>query len=263
MCSTLKQQIKKSPIPQHVAVIMDGNGRWAKSKGLKRIDGHRRGSEVVDNLLDDCIDLKIPVVSLYAFSTENWKRPATEVKGLFSLLDEFISGKLPRMIEKGVRLHVSGNIAKLPAKSQKLIETAREQTSKADNLIANFCINYGSRDELLEAMQSVYLKRLSDLEHKKKIVAAGDILKQLKARVKHKEFNDQLYTAGLPDVDLMIRTAGEKRLSNFLLYQSAYAEFYFTEVCWPDFNSEELYRSIIDFQSRVRKYGGLKPDKKQ
>jgi len=227
---------------------MDGNGRWAQKKGLSRIEGHRKGTEAVINLLDTSLKLKIPFISLYAFSTENWRRPKIEITGLFNLLNEFITNELADMKKKGVKIMVSGDISKLPQKTKNLIIEAVDETKKQKNITANLCLNYGARDEIHRACETILsqkLEKISTLHIKKKI------------KISEKEFRNCLYTKNIPDVDLLIRTAGEKRLSNFLLYQCAYAEFYFTDVTWPDFNEEEFYNSIIDFQSRTRKYGGL------
>lgn len=247
MKSDYLTQIDTERLPRHIAVIMDGNGRWASERGLKRLEGHRAGSETVDRLLDTILELKIPYVSLYAFSTENWKRPQTEIKGLFSLLDEYIGSKLPKMLSEGIKLHISGNISKLPAKSRKMIHDAIEKTADGTNLTANFCINYGSIDEILKAATEAARARSESKNLKNKF----------RKPLTEKELKSFLYTADLPDVDLLIRTAGEKRLSNFMLIQAAYAELYFAGVNWPDFDRDELLKSIIDYQSRHRKFGGL------
>ena len=240
---TLFGQIKKSPRPRHIGVIMDGNGRWARKHSLQRIEGHKKGAEVVDALMDSCLRLKIPVVSLYAFSTENWRRPSFEVKALFELLNLYISDKLPKMMQNEIRFIVSGDIDKLPVKSRKLIVDGMQKTRKNKKMLANFCINYGARDELMKAINEIVAER----------AASG----KAGAKVSAKEFEKHLYTRGLPDVDLLIRTSGEQRISNFLLYQSAYAELYFTDILWPDFTESDLYKSIIEFQRRDRRYGGV------
>ena len=235
------------PFPVHFAVLcfdlvdLDGNGRWAKSKGLKRLDGHRKGAEAVDNLLDTLLELQIKFVSLYVFSTENWKRPRTEITGLFKLLDEFITKREERMLQKGIKLHISGDLSRIPAKVRIKIENVQNSTAKGKNLTANFCLNYGSKDEILRAAmlcyQQMQLKKIS--------------------RISEKMFSQNLDTAGLPDIDLLIRTAGEKRLSNFLLWQSAYAELYFTDTLWPDFSKKDLLAAVVDYQSRIRKFGAI------
>ena len=239
--TALPAGLNPKQIPAHIAVILDGNGRWAKSKGLKRLDGHRKGAEAVDNLLDTLLELQIKFVSLYVFSTENWKRPRTEITGLFKLLDEFITKREERMLQKGIKLHISGDLSRIPAKVRIKIENVQNSTAKGKNLTANFCLNYGSKDEILRAAmlcyQQMQLKKIS--------------------RISEKMFSQNLDTAGLPDVDLLIRTAGEKRLSNFLLWQSAYAELYFTDTLWPDFSKKDLLAAIVDYQSRIRKFGAI------
>ncbi|RME91701.1 MAG: di-trans,poly-cis-decaprenylcistransferase [Candidatus Hydrogenedentota bacterium] len=247
---------EQGQIPKHVAVIMDGNGRWAKKRNLPRSEGHKQGALVLESLFEECIRQNIKVVSLYAFSTENWKRPKSEIKTLFSLLDTFITEKLDTMVKLGVKLFISGDISKLPKRSQKKIETALAKTKKGKKLIANFCINYGSRDEIKRAALLILQSRLQ------KIKSLSELEKVQKRKISEKEFSAKLYTKTLPDVDLLIRTAGEKRLSNFMLYQAAYAELYFTETLWPDFNKKELQAAIRFYQSRVRKFGGL-PDSEQ
>lgn len=240
-----KEKAKTSQkIPHHVAVIMDGNGRWAKERNLSRSEGHKAGAQVIDELLDVAIEYNINVISLYAFSTENWKRPKTEINGLFQLLNYFIKDKLPRMLANDIRMIVSGDIKKLPIASRRLIEDAQAQTAKGKSLTVNFCLNYGSQQEILRAASLVLQERVQKQ-------------KNLSAAIKEKEFARYLYTAKLPPVDLLIRTAGEKRLSNFLLYQSAYAELVFTDVLWPNFDRKEFIAAIEEFQNRTRKFGGL------
>ncbi|MCB1156818.1 MAG: isoprenyl transferase [Leptospiraceae bacterium] len=231
-------------LPGHVAIIMDGNGRWAKQRGLERKDGHREGSNAIDRLLDVSLELGLRNISLYAFSTENWRRPPSEITSIFKLLDEFVDKKLDRLIEKNVRVHHSGSRKRVPSISLKRIDTAIEKTSHNTALHLNFCLNYGSMDEICTAFN-----RLLD-ERKKK----G---KTLDSKVKPSDLEKHLYTYPLPPVDLLIRTAGERRLSNFLLWQSAYAELYFTETLWPDFNKENLLDALNWYSGRVRKYGGL------
>lgn len=255
LAAELRAKIKKNPLPKHIAVIMDGNGRWAAKHKLKRIDGHRQGAHTVDALMDDLLDLKIPVVSLYAFSTENWRRPKAEITSIFQLLDEYIVEKLPKMIENDIRFIVSGDIKKLPKKSQKLIQDGISKTRNNKKLLTNFCLNYGSRDETLLAVQSLIEDRLHKLKDYDKLTPQQ--LKSLSKKPSMKEFERHLFTSGLPDVDLLIRTSGEMRISNFLLYQCAYAELYFTDVHWPDFNRVEFYKSLLDFQKRQRRYGGI------
>jgi undecaprenyl diphosphate synthase len=231
-------------VPDHIAVIMDGNGRWATAKGLKRTEGHREGSNAIDRLMDSALELGLKNISLYAFSTENWKRPVLEVKAIFDLLIEFIQDRLDTIDAKGIRIHHSGSRKKIPRNALASIDRAIEKTKKNSKLNINFCLNYGSKDELLHAFNSVMEER-----SKKK--------KNLLAPLKEKEFEKYLYTYPLPPVDLLIRTAGEERISNFLLWQIAYSELYFTETLWPDFNRESLVEALQSYENRIRKFGGL------
>jgi len=237
---------------------MDGNGRWAKKNKLRKSEGHRRGSEAVDNLLDICLKYKISVISLYAFSTENWKRPKTEITNLFKLLDEFILSKLSKLLKNNIQLMVSGNISKLPKKSRLLLEDAVKQTT--DNILnnnkksitVNFCINYGSQNEIIYATKNMIEDNLQKYQSKEINIA---LIKKIISKINSKQLEKYLYTAGLPNVDLLIRTSGEKRLSNFMLWQSAYAELYFVDKLWPDFSEEDLVDGFIEFQNRTRKFG--------
>lgn len=234
--------LKRTKKPSHIGVIMDGNGRWAVERGLKRLEGHKRGVETVVSLLDLLLAEKIKVVSLYAFSTENWRRPRSEVTGLFTLLNEFIERELENLHKKGVRVMTSGRIEALPEKSRQLIEHAKKVTSKNKKLVANFCLNYGAQEEIVSA-----IKKLMKYQ-------------RLRAKPESLTFDlvrAELYTANLPDIDLLIRTAGEQRLSNFMLLQSAYAELYFTQICWPDFGEKEFKESLAEYTSRKRKFGGI------
>lgn len=221
---------------------MDGNGRWATARGLKRSEGHRAGTETVDRLLDHLIKIKIPVVSLYAFSTENWRRPRTEISAIFTLLDEFISARLPKMLKQGVRIVTSGDLSRLPKKSRELLLDAVKKSARGKRLTANFCLNYGSRDEILRAAA--------------KYAAAQQPGRTPKTPTE-KQFNKLLWQGDLPDVDLLVRTAGELRLSNFMLWQAAYAELWFTEKTWPDFSEADVDAAIAEFGRRQRRFGGL------
>ncbi len=227
--------------PKHIAVIMDGNGRWATAQGLSRSAGHREGTETIDRLLDHLLKLKIGHVSLYAFSTENWRRPKAEISEIFNLLNEFIVKKLDKMIANGVRIVTSGNLAKLPKKSRELLADAMQRTAKGKKLIANFCLNYGARDEL---------QRAAALWASTSSARAGKPPTE-------KQFKKLLWQPDLPDIDLLVRTAGEQRLSNFMLYQAAYAELYFTDKTWPDFSATDVDAAIAEFSRRKRKFGGL------
>lgn len=233
---------KKKSIIKHIAVIMDGNGRWALARGRKRREGHRAGTETIERLLDHLLEIKIPFVSLYAFSTENWKRPPTEVKAIFELLDEFIITRLEKLVRQGVRVVASGDLSRLPPKSQALLKDAIDKTKHAKRLIANFCLNYGSRDEIHRAAFFYAQSKKNKVNTKPP---------------SEKEFRRFLWRPDLPDIDLLIRTAGEVRLSNFMLYQAAYAELYFTEKTWPEFEEKDIDDAITEFSRRKRKFGGL------
>jgi len=228
--------------PKHIAVIMDGNGRWALARGLKRREGHRAGTETIDRLLDHLVLRRVPYVSLYAFSTENWRRPSAEVNAIFSLLNEFIENRLPKIIAKGVRIVVSGDAARLPQKSRGLLDRATQETAQNKRLTANFCLNYGARDEIHRAAL-----KFAELSRGKRLVKVPT----------EKQFSALLWQPKLPDIDLLVRTAGELRLSNFMLYQAAYAELYFTDKAWPDFSEDDVDAAIAEFGRRKRKFGGL------
>ncbi|GBF50725.1 undecaprenyl pyrophosphate synthase [Leptospira ryugenii] len=236
--------MKFKTIPAHIAVIMDGNGRWAEAKGKKRSEGHREGAKAIDRLLDVALHFEIKNVSLYAFSTENWKRPLSEIQAIFNLLIEFIDTRLDDIHEKGIRIHHSGNRSKLSNKVLQKIDRAMELTKKNKRLVANFCLNYGGQEEILQS----FSKLMSDRKEKKI---------PLDKAVSPKEFQKYLYTHPLPPVDLLIRTAGEQRVSNFLLWQIAYAEFFFTNTLWPDYGERDLEEALHFFESRKRKFGGL------
>ena len=245
----LIRRLKADAMPRHVAIILDGNGRWAKARGLSRSEGHRAGGENLDRLLDFILLLKIPNVSLYAFSTENWKRPRTEITAIWSLLDEFFRTRLHRCLENGIQIKTSGDLSRLPAKARGRIEEVQAATARKKRLVANFCVNYGSQDEILESCSRVVQSRL-DLASSGNTRAAG-------RPVTRKEFERTLYTYPLPPVDLLVRPGGENRISNFLLWQCAYAEIYFTPVLFPDFDAEELVKSLQWYQNRNRRFGGL------
>ena len=240
-------KIIKKKLPNHVAIIMDGNGRWAEQRNLSRTKGHEAGVQSISSIVDTFLDLNIRYVSLYSFSTENWTRPKTEIKALFSLIDTYIINKLEDILSKKIRVIVSGDITPLPNKTKQLLEEAIEKTKNNKVLIINFCLNYGGQDEIIHACSQLIKKRLE----------TNNNINSLLKKITKKEFEKHLYTSILPPVDLMVRTAGEQRLSNFLLYQNAYAELYFTDILWPDFTKEEVYKSLIAFQTRKRKFGGL------
>ncbi len=235
----LLSAIDRKRVPGHVAIIMDGNGRWAKKRGLERAEGHRAGAVSIERLMDDALLLNIKCVSFYAFSTENWSRPASEINALWNLMIEFFDTKLPIMIEKGARVHHSGSLKKLPKAVKERIENAVEITKKNKNIVLNFCLNYGSQQEITDSVN----KWLDSRKDNEKITMA--------------KIEKNLYTNGLPPVDSMIRTSGEHRISNFLLCQIAYAELIFTNVLWPDFSRKDLLNAVIEYQKRNRRYGGI------
>lgn len=234
-----------SKLPEHIAIIMDGNGRWATAKGLPRKDGHREGSLAIDRLMDTAIEIGLKNISLYAFSTENWKRPITEIRAIFGLLEEFIDSRLESIQQKNIKIKHSGSRKMIPSSSLKRIDHAVEKTAKNTGITINFCLNYGSQDEILNALQKVIQNRIQ----KKK---------SLEKDIKLEELEAALYTYPLPPVDMLIRTAGEKRVSNFLLWQIAYAEIYFTDTLWPDFDRKSLQEALDWYATRTRKFGGLK-----
>ncbi len=233
----------EKPIPQHVAVIMDGNGRWAKARGLPRRDGHRAGAESVEACLESCGDAGIKFLTLYAFSSENWKRPESEVNALMNLLAHFIKEKTSSLMKNNIRLKVIGQMHRLPDKTQKLLKKSIDKLDRNDGLTLIVALSYGSREEIVDAA-----RRLMDK------AAAGEMNS---ADLNNEIFADHLYTAGIPDPDLLVRTSGEFRISNFLLWQISYSEIHITDVLWPDFRSEHLTAAIEDYQKRQRRFGGL------
>lgn len=235
--------MEQNIIPKHIAIIMDGNGRWAKSKNLPRIAGHRKGAEVVKSIVQCCDDLGVKFLTLYTFSTENWKRPEKEINFLMGLLSWFLDKEIRNLKKNNARFLTIGNIEKLPSKAQEVIAKAKEQTKNNTGLNLVLALNYGARVEILRAVKSI----CCDLREKR---LAEDELNEEK-------FSSYLYTAGIPDPELLIRTSGEMRLSNFLLWQLSYSELYITEKLWPDFNDAELKKAIKNFQQRKRRFGGI------
>ncbi|QGG48205.1 isoprenyl transferase [Heliorestis convoluta] len=235
----LIKQIDPQRMPKHIAIIMDGNGRWANRRGLPRAAGHRAGVESLRRVLEACEDLRIPVLTVYAFSTENWKRPADEVNALMDLLVEYLQRELNDLHQKGVRISTIGLISELPEAPRRELEKAIQKTAKNDKMILNVALNYGGRLEIVEAV-----KRIAEE------ISQG---RMTTAEINEKLFGQYLYTAGIPDPDLLIRPSGELRLSNFLLWQSAYTEIWVTPTLWPDFGRIELMQAIIDFQKRDRR----------
>ena len=239
----LPAQPAPSPGPRHVAVIMDGNGRWAKSRGLPRVAGHRRGADAVKRVVRGAGELGIPVLTLFAFSTENWTRPADEVSDLMGLLRHYLRHELEELRKNGARLRVVGNRDGLAADIVKDIADAEKATQANTRIDVNICINYGARDEILRATRRLAAQ-----------VAAGELSVD---RIDEARFERELLTAGSPDPDLLIRTSGEQRISNFLLWQAAYTELVFVDTLWPDFGKEHLEQAIAEFRKRERRYGGV------
>ncbi|WP_106497594.1 isoprenyl transferase [Lentibacillus sp. Marseille-P4043] len=235
--------IEEKNIPKHVAIIMDGNGRWAKKRGLPRIAGHKEGMNVVKEIVKAARNNHVEILTLYAFSTENWKRPKTEVDFLMRLPKEFLHIYLPELIENNVRIDTIGNFTDLPNHTKEAIQYAKDKTKNNNGLLLNFALNYGSRFEIMRAIKEITM----DIDCSKLSIDALD----------EKVFSEYLYTTGLRDPDLLIRTSGEQRLSNFLLWQVAYSEFWFTDVLWPDFNEEIFREALHDYQQRKRRYGGI------
>ncbi len=237
------QRVKFENTPEHIAIIMDGNGRWAKNKGLPRIAGHKEGMTVVRNIVKAAVKYNIKTLTLYAFSTENWKRPKPEVDFIMRLPKEFSHIYLPEMIENNVKIDTIGDFDSLPIHTKNAINHAKEKTKNNDGLLLNFALNYGGRYDIIQGTQSI-----------------AEQVKQGELSVEDIDENviaNHLFTAGINDPDLLIRTSGEVRLSNFLLWQSAYSELYFTDVLWPDFNEELLKEAILNYEQRKRRFGGV------
>jgi len=235
------EEIDKGKLPHHIAIIMDGNGRWAKKKSLNRISGHLKGVNAVREVTTACRELGIKVLTLYAFSIENWKRPADEVNALMGLLKKYLQKECEEMVENNIRLNAIGRIEDLPIDVQTTLRETLEKTKYCDGMILNLALSYGGRSEILHAVQEI----LSSLQKGK--IEPEEITVQ--------RFPEYLWTHGIPDPDLLIRTSGEYRISNFLLWQIAYTELYVTETLWPDFDRKELLKAIADYQSRERRFG--------
>lgn len=229
--------------PDHIAIIMDGNGRWARKQGLPRIAGHKEGVSSIVKIVKAAVKYKVKVLTLYAFSTENWKRPRAEVEFILKLPKQFLDIYLPELISNNVRINVIGDMELLPDYTRDAVLYAMERTQHNNGLQLNFALNYGSRNEIIHAVKEM----VADLQETK--LSIEEIDEQV--------FSKYLYTKDLPDPDLLIRTGGEKRLSNFLLWQSAYSEFWYTDVLWPDFSEKEFLLAINDYRQRNRRYGGL------
>jgi undecaprenyl diphosphate synthase len=228
-------------IPKHIAIIMDGNGRWAKNKGLSRDYGHKEGKESAKEMVRSCAKLGVKNLTLFAFSSENWKRPKLEVELLMGLLHNSLRTELKELKKNNIKLETIGDLSKIPLLVRKFLKKVCEETKDNDLMTLTLALSYGSRDEIINSV-----KEIAD-KVKNNIISVEKIDESL--------INQHLYTRNLPDVDLMIRTSGEKRISNFLLWQSAYAELYFSDELWPDFKSEHLIEAITDYQNRERRFG--------
>jgi undecaprenyl diphosphate synthase len=235
-------EVNKRKLPRHVAVIMDGNGRWAGSRALPRVEGHIAGIESVREIVTTTRELGIPYLTLYAFSKENWSRPRVEVKALLQLLAVYLERELPLMLEKDVRFNAIGAISDLPGELQEQLGSVMEKTKANRSLLLNIALSYSGREEILRAARLIA-----------EAAARGE-----KVRIDEEAFSRYLYTAGMPDPDLLIRTSGEMRLSNFLLWQMAYTEIYVTETLWPDFRKEAYLTALKNFMGRKRRFGSLK-----
>lgn len=251
---------------QHIAIIMDGNGRWATDRSLKRSEGHLAGAKAVREALSTAIEHKIPYLSLYAFSTENWNRPREEVNYLFNLFCDFVQKELPEMLQQGIRLRMVGDIQKLPFSTKKALQYAMEKTKNGTNLELILALNYSGTSEILHAIKQSAIQTLTTDEVLQSIITASKNKTSLKKELT-RLFSETSYTETtlrehffypeLPDPDLIIRTSGELRLSNFYLFQAAYAEFYFTDVLWPDFTKDEFERALEAFAKRKRRFGSV------
>lgn len=239
----LMAKIKKAPLPQHIAIIMDGNGRWAKKRGLPRTAGHAAGMLRVREVIRAVDELGIKILTLYSFSTENWKRPKKEVDFLMKLPIQFLKTDLQELVDRNVRVQMLGELSATPTMTREALLQFVERTKKNTGLVVNFAINYGARDEIIRAVHHL----IDD-------VLTGKLKKE---ELDESRFNQYLLTRGLPDPDLVIRTSGEIRISNFLLWQIAYSEFWFTDVLWPDFSKRQLLQAIQEYQNRSRRYGAV------
>jgi len=247
-----KQVLKPGSLPDHIAIIMDGNGRWAKKRALPRTAGHAAGAETFRRVATYCKDIGIKYLTVYAFSTENFNRPQGEIDAIMGLLEKYLYESIEKMERDKVKMKFLGDTSVLSPKLQELIAKTEELSKKFDGVQVNICLNYGSRAEILKAVRDIakalYLEHDTASSHE-------DALSELTEDT----FANHLYSADIPDPDLIIRPGGEMRLSNFLLWQAAYSEYYFTDTLWPDFNEKELDRAIAVYQSRERRYGNIQP----
>ncbi|MDP3360152.1 MAG: isoprenyl transferase [Lutibacter sp.] len=236
-----KSQINADNLPNHIAIIMDGNGRWAEMKGKPRVFGHKNGVTSVKEVIEGCREIGVNYLTLYAFSTENWNRPKLEVKTLMALLVSSLRKELNTLVKNNIKLNTIGNIENLPEKAQVELAEVVEKTKNNTSLTLTLALSYGSREEIVNVIRNI----------SKKVVNNQIAIEEINENI----INNHLYTFSLPDVDLLIRTSGEKRISNFLLWQIAYAELYFTDTLWPDFRKENLFNAIVNYQQRERRFG--------
>ncbi len=241
--NNLSKKIDKQKVPEHVAIIMDGNGRWATKKGLPRTYGHKRGVSVLKEILKASKNLGCKVLTVYAFSTENWTRPIEEVDFLINLFSEVLTNEIEEMHEESIKIKFIGDLTPFPETLKKIISKSESLTKNNNKYLLNVCVNYGGRQEIVKVAKELVLKSSSG--------------KIKPSEVNEELFNSELLTQGIKDPELLIRTSGEKRISNFLLWQLAYSEIYISEVMWPDFNEFEFLKAIIDYQSRNRRFGGI------
>ena len=241
----LLEKLDLTRLPRHVAVIMDGNGRWAQKRHLPRIAGHRSGTQSARTTIETCARLKIEALTLYAFSVENWRRPKTEIDFLMQLLREYLKKEMPLLQKNEIRMRFLGRIDELPAGVQKDVREAMEKTAGNKGMVLCVALNYGGRAEIVDAMNAILSERDGH---------------GTSSKVTEEQLSRHLYTEGLPDPDLLIRTSGEMRVSNFLLWQIAYAEIFVTETLWPDFNRARLLEALLEYQKRERRYGGIRED---
>ena len=235
------KKINSNALPNHIAFILDGNGRWAKRKGLSRTMGHKAGIVACKATVQNCFDLGIKVVSFYAFSTENWGRPKEEINSIFTLIRDFVKTDLNEIYNYDVKLVVSGDYSKFPSDLVNALEECLEKTKNGKTFILNLCINYGGRAEIVRAVNNIIKDNVNNVDEQ--------------------VFSNYLYTANLPDPDFIVRTSGEQRISNYMLWQCAYSEFYFPKVMWPDFDKSELLKAIKEYQKRNRRFGKIEENK--
>jgi undecaprenyl diphosphate synthase len=235
------QENQTNRTPQHIAIIMDGNGRWAEARGLPRLEGHKAGTENLRGIIRGCVELGVHFLTIYAFSTENWGRPKEEVQGLLTILEDFLDSEIDELCREGVRIRHLGRLEAMPERVRSKVEHSMEVTCGNSRLVLNVAWNYGGRDEIVYAIQHIIQDSIAPQDVNEELVSS------------------YLFTRDCPDPDLIIRTSGEMRISNFLIWQSAYAEWYITPTLWPDFNKDELNKAVAIFRQRDRRFGKLTP----